>query len=499
MNKSHTKKFYLAYLIIVFSIFLTIFIKIRPLVIYDLDDWNFCSLDRYAVPLFKNWNPCRILPENLMSWCSVLGVFLIMPFTNDFITSLVIIYGITIAIFITVYIHNFCNFLIEKLQMSLFSVITTSLIFIIFHYLVFQKDSDGNKLQHMFLCRDVTCYFFYAIPNLLNTSLVMYFTVHGFFQENNLLKKSLLILLLYLAIFSNLFQTIIIISFISSIILQDIFQAKKNGNNIKSVLKKELFTVSTIIVWLISILFEYTGGRSESLSNSHSTILETLNIFLVFVKNCTNRAFTLTFFAFVLSSVVLFLKNKKKKRIYETIYFHYMIRFIYCGLITIIFNILLCANGMPNYIKNTEVLFGFVFYMFLIFAVSVYYVIVNYKQILLLFPLIIYILFSITMFRVQFYAVSESFYVNYETCRKIDNYFIKELIYADNQHIENFTLEVPVSSSSYNWPHPKEFGPIISRTLYKYKIIQNNINVEIKINPELNKKFNLNVDGSPNK
>lgn len=156
---------------IIFLSMLLFFLRIHPLIIYDGDDWLYASYFRLPIPIWNDWNPSRVFPEIFMPLCSTLAVYLFMPLTHDYIWSLALMYGIVVSFFITLYVYAFALFLREKIKASVSNSIIISTIFFLFHFLIFKTAESGN--HHMFYANDVTCYFYYIIPTILNVVLVI--------------------------------------------------------------------------------------------------------------------------------------------------------------------------------------------------------------------------------------------------------------------------------------------------------------------------------------
>ena len=75
-------------------VFLCVFFSVvHPLQVWDGDDWLYISWRRNAYPIWKAWNPSRILPETFMSMVAGVGVYAVYPFTKDYLQSITIING----------------------------------------------------------------------------------------------------------------------------------------------------------------------------------------------------------------------------------------------------------------------------------------------------------------------------------------------------------------------------------------------------------------------
>ena len=213
------------FLLIIFIFFFVFFYKIHPITIFDTDDWLYTYASRRAIPLINEWNPTRILPEILMPLVSSLSSMTLFPLVGNYVVSLTIMHSIVVSLCITAYTYCFIK-LIEKIfKTNNYLSICISIIFLMLHFLIFRSQYDNN--EYMFLATNACCYYYYIIPALLNCFIVMYFLANDSFNKsNNILKKSLIILLCYLAIFSNLFQSIILAAFSFSLLVFEFIKEK---------------------------------------------------------------------------------------------------------------------------------------------------------------------------------------------------------------------------------------------------------------------------------
>ena len=212
--------------IITCCFFLTVFLfcflfftKINPIMIFDTDDWTYIRYSRPALPIWGDWNPCRVLPETLMSLCSSFGVFVVNPFLNNYIFSLTISFAMVVSCFICIYLYCFYRLSLSKFNCPFSFSVFLALFFFVCHFWVFRHNDSNN--EYLFRANDACCYFYYIIPALLNASIVLYLLRNNkycFKNYKSSLKLSILILSIYFCVFSNLFQTSILISFFSFII-----------------------------------------------------------------------------------------------------------------------------------------------------------------------------------------------------------------------------------------------------------------------------------------
>lgn len=67
----------LSFYALIFIYFIIFFTKLHPITISDTDDWTYLFINRKAIPLWKNWNPIRILPEVLMPLISEISTYIL--------------------------------------------------------------------------------------------------------------------------------------------------------------------------------------------------------------------------------------------------------------------------------------------------------------------------------------------------------------------------------------------------------------------------------------
>ena len=482
----------LCFFSILFLFLLIFFIQINPLILFDADDWTYTSYTRLAIPLWKDWNPCRIYPEIFMSFCSNLGLFFIKPFLNSYIDSLSVAYGMVVSVFVIIYI-----FRLTKLINSLFTVfgkdvMIISILFLLLHFWSFRNWYTDN--DYFFYSKNTTCYFYYVIPNLHNASLVLYFAedisrLKMSYYENKW-KLGMILLLLYLGIFSNLFPTIILISFFSYFLLLAVIRSiKEKTFSWKKMLSENFISLISLLLWSVSLVFEAMGGRSESFEDKSFDIIETFKLLWVKVNYCCNR-FCLVFFVIVSILIigVFFLKKEKRNHVF----FKDIGCFTYCVLLCTVFEILLCTKTDYSNIQRTDILFSPVFYIFVIIVLAVAFLLKQYKSINIILPVLLLIIFTSAFNGNKTFLNSNQLNLEYKTCKQLNEYLIQQIVESDEKHLEEMTLKTPVyTNQEDNWPHAVYFGDRISKTLYQHGVISRPIQITISPSKEVNDLFGL--------
>lgn len=183
---------------------LLIFYRVHPLVLYDTDDYIQFIRYRNAYPVWKLWNPIKVLPETLMPLCGDFAGFILYPITHNLPDSFTIVTVLTVSVFILLYMHGF-----QKLMLAVGIVCYRRLLIaglFLLHFAIFQTASNGMK-PYLFGAHNVSCIYHYVIPVLLNGIVVLWFLfreINGTYEET-VFKKGILYFVIYLSIFSNLY------------------------------------------------------------------------------------------------------------------------------------------------------------------------------------------------------------------------------------------------------------------------------------------------------
>lgn len=126
MNKKE-KVISFIFLIMISLFFIIFYVVIHPIVLFDSDDWIYCNVSRDAIPLYRTWNPTRILPEVLMPLCTKMGAYLVWPFLKDasFFRVLTYVYAISVTAAVILFIGELYALIWVKLKKIHISVIGT--------------------------------------------------------------------------------------------------------------------------------------------------------------------------------------------------------------------------------------------------------------------------------------------------------------------------------------------------------------------------------------
>lgn len=481
------------YLVIIFMSMFVFFSQIHPLVPYDGDDWTYMGYIRSAVPLWGNWNPTRIFPETFMPICSYIAVYFVKPIIGNYIYSLIVVYALVMSIFITGYIFLFNSFIKKQFNLNDVKVNSISVIFFLFHFVIF--DFTTNNI-YMFFSPNLTCYFYYVLPNLLNFMLVFFFCERTNADKKfSYYKLGVILLAIYLAVFSNLFSSIIILSYVlAKLIIYFVINIKKFDFNFYiQYLKNNKIFITIIFLGMVSLIFEANGGRASNIGKSllEMPVLETIKNFRDIIVHL-NKEFIYLFVFINMVACIIYLKEKTKSDISKK-YKIFVIEMSLSSIIMLIYLILLSAKVNTSYIARIDVFFGVFVYLFVIEILSLVYILYKKEKAAIFLPIILYIILCQTLVTSGNFRESNISRATAQSVISVDNYLIEQIIESDKNFSDEMILYVPKGDNIDNWPHPMYMGDRISNTLYKHGLISKPIKIKIKPNETINKQYNINI------
>lgn len=492
--KNRRRLFMAGYVILVFLGLFIFFIRIHPLIIYDTDDWLYVAYARKAVPLWGDWNPSRIFPEIVMPFMASLGVYLIYPFTHDYVGSIAFMYGVILSVCITLYVYFVMKSLTVKIKLSLRWSACVSVVFLLLNFLIFRSsDSDNVYMFHSFSC---TNYFYYTIPTIFNIIIVLILIlkpelvrVDG---QKDVWNYSFIILAIYLCIFSNLFCSYILAIWAGVRVLFELFeQIKSPKRNMKISLKNMTGYLLILGFWFISMIYELSGGRADSLQEDSyiHNLITTLKLFVSFLKEKCNGLFVGMLIVTVCMAI-FFSINRSTKEEFKKLYVEIFLNFI----LAVLYVVLICAKTSPDYICRTDVLLGISFWLLYAMVFCFSYWIKKREKIALIIPLMVCIMFFEINVPGRTYKDSNQGEIDWNTAYLIDNDIIAQIQDAVRSGKTEMELYVPKSlTNEDNWPIALYGGNHFSQSLYKHGIISRMINITLIPSEEFNQKYNIDM------
>ena len=483
------------------------FIKVHPLFVFDTDDWAYIQDTRAgrAWPLWGEWNPTKVFPEVFMPIISWLSVIVVYPFNNDYIEALSFGFGITLSCFVIILGIQFVKFCDVFFKFLRFESLLFCLFFLLFLFYPLYRHRNLYLLQSV----DVTCIFNYTIPALLNFTVVLFLISINQSRENgeiNYFSLSILIFAVYFSLNSNLFQSIILVSYVLSFIFFSVYDdIRKNKRFSLSLVYKEIRNCihkSTLyfiifVYFLIVLVYEANGGRASEYSTGllELDVKSSIKSFLESIDKLQRP------FHFLLSvnifGVVLYFYKKRQHSLQpiDINYINLLLKLVASFIITISFLIMLCSKTGVYYLTRTDVVLSYVLYILFASLCSVSYIyksiVVRYHVAFSLLPLFAILLLIRVVLCDTRYAETSMSNSPITVTKKISDDIVSQIISADKSSCSEIEILVPKFSSSDNMPLALYGSQRIPSALYNHRIISREVRVKFIPDESINSKYKI--------
>lgn len=479
------------YIALVFMSMTYFYVHMHPDYMSNIDDWTYISYLRQAWPMKGEWNPGKVFPETVGGLIGNIAGIVIYPIIGDYVKSISGVYGIAYAFMVAIYVYCFGKTIRVLFDLRLSELIFTSFVFFFFHFQLTKTSVHNNN--YLFKTGGITMGIFYFIPILLCYIMVLYLLrailSEEFWNKDlqaivGMIKKRYLFwgwifLLLYLAEFSNLLNSGILISFIGVAFLFRLVQGIKN-----KALKKHIIIYLTYFVpffmFLLCAVSETTGGRAgmfEQLSFTeilNSTAQDISVVWRNVNKTCVVYIGLLCIVALIIS-VAKNPKDGSEKRIRFAIGLltgSFLVNFLFLILLTI---------RLPGYLSYQSVYNGLLIWPVLIGSMSIAYIVRSVEQVRIFIPIVSFVLFFCLLNIPD--NVGNGFGLG---DRLYDSNDKKRLYYEDDTSIVQQFIEaesggadeVILHSSVYSGESGMRVALRIRRTLLRHGVITREIEIE---------------------
>ena len=392
--------------ILFFSGFLILFFYyglIHPLVPFDTDDWMNLTIKRPLYPSLHCWNPTKVFPERLEPAVAMFAARFIAPIIGDYINALILANAIVVSIFITCYLYFVQKLLNDKFQLSPLNNFCIIALFVLLHFLILKTTETGN--DYLLYAEDCNCYYHYIIPNLLCSCLVLWLMRHESLDWKNYIQTTIIILITYLALCSNLYSTVILIAYIGAKLLYDLFECnKKESRWLVIYIKKHAYGIIVIFLWLIVQLIEVNGIRANAYGHVNDPFIEMI---MSTIKSSFAVQFNIgvVFFAVLtfLSAKILDYSSGRHSILHIG---KRQIVILLTTILSFLYLVLLSSKVKPENMQKGEVIFSYAFFILLLLILSVGYLCSRIKVLRYFLPLLILLVtFNIRNVRSAFLGV----------------------------------------------------------------------------------------------
>jgi len=481
------KSFFFLFIFISVAVFFTV---IHPVTIISGDDWGNLSFGRPAYPQWHGFNPIKVVPEVSFPLFGNIASSIVMPIGFNFLESIAYLTAILISVLIVVFLHQLYMVFRENVSYSPY----VSFVLVSFYYLcmfgMFRKLNNNNS-PYMLWEQNLTCYYHYIVPALINGAFSLYLIRKGkslaFTLLNNQVKTGVLVLIAYLCIFSNIFASIFLAVLCGVVLILNLLNTRFN---FKASIKTYPLHAFTLALWAVSAIFEMNGGRADRMAKNHLDISGTINSLTSLLK-LTQLSFFIVLVIGVAIGAIYFIRKTNDIQQSKGRYIYWVSAF--SGFITLIGLILICAKASPGYATRPAAMWGLFMYLIVASGVGLGYMLTRFRWINYIVPIVVLCLVNKTTDQGHSLRESHNGNVSFAIANAIGQNIINQVVEAVNANERSMTLYVPKGDNKDNWPFPITRGKAISETLKSNGII--NRNIEIKINPdrELNKKFGFPV------
>lgn len=475
---------WLFYIFVIFSVFI-FFGFVHPTTIYTGDEWFNLSFGREAWPEWNGFNPIKVVPEMSFPLFINVASFTLMPLGLTFLQSVTFFTAALISVLVFVYLRQFYLFIVEKTHCSQHA----GIIIVAFHYLclfgLFRTLNDNNS-TYMLWEQNLTCYYHYLFPALLNGSVTLYFLRKGRKLKDilscNPVLSGFIVLSIYLSIYSNIFSNIILSVTCGAVLLVELVASRYK---LSETIKAYPLHVLVLVMWFISAIFEANGGRAERLGKASLDISGTIDIALSLISQINETFITIIALGFVACAFGCIYKGKF--RFFER---KLVLVSLISSVLILIALILISAKSSAGYLGKPVVMWG-VFMHVIMFSSFGFSVLLRSRYAGYISPVIILLLVNVCTNQSYSLKDPQNNGLTYHKANSVTQDMIDQVKSAVSENKREMTLYVPMSKDSYNWPIPVNRGREISWTLKSNGVIDRNISIKIQPDKDINRRFDI--------
>lgn len=491
--KSETDRFFgpalTIFALFAFASLFLFYSRVHPLYVHDFDDWLYVWCPRPGYPDPTQWNPTKLLPETVMPLVSYFAAYFVYPISGDYIQALCDTYAVFLSAILVVYLLFTGKLLKKWFSLSDGALTMVLIFFFLSHFLPYLTRPFGN--QHLFYSINVTCVFNYLIPGFWNFILCLYFLrvekVH-WAQSGEEVKKGILIFCVYLAIFSSLWHSVILMSLFGTRLLFALIDGIRDNREEKqkawpflwNYAKTHAAKLVALAFWFLAILMELTGERAAAtdmpfhLGTSVRTCL--YEVFSL------NRTFLISVALINALAVGLALYRRKEAENGKFLYQQLEIGFsmFLCGT----FLVLVGAKVTPDYLERSDVMISWMLWLMLMSVFSLGYLIKKQPKILYILPVLILILSCKTVVRSESFAEHYFYDQTPAVVKAVSSDIVAQIQAADQAGLTEVEVHVPVHGSD-GWPLDDVLTPYrIAQALYDHNLTDNCMDVTLVPDPQ---------------
>lgn len=464
----------------IITFLLIFFIKICPLVAFDCDDWKYLGNFRLPIPIWRGEEPTRIAPETLMPAVGWLAARIIYPICGDYVYSVTVVSAMIITLLITVMCVCMQKLLIVRCNLTMNEAAACEILFIILHFLIFRNRGTS---QCMFTAADLCCIYYYTISGILNAIVVLillrFDDAAELFSSRKHTHKLLFMILLYFALFSNLFHSAITVIYAGIHLLMGL---RCYARDFRQYIKKNILFLLILAAWGLILFFEVNGGRANVIGVDTNIDLVLAVRQLSAMIFALSKPFVMIMVLLAVITIFHILTGRLSKQagIMQTLVI------LVCNMLMLTIFLLL-LNSKLGYMSRTDATWGIWFYLITIMTVAAAYTIKTFPQAIKLLPVLLSLLMAAAIYPDGKFLMSTRENTDYQICVQLDQYVINNIMEAVHNGTDEIVIRIPdhsddLRSLTYN----EGLGEAVANCLYTQGIIAFKPTVQTIVDKNMN-------------
>lgn len=470
------------------------FLDCRPLILDNGDGWTYAAFTRSALPQWKGWNPGKVFPEVFLPLCAQFAVSFVKPLCGDYIWSITLTAGVVISLIIALYVHLFARLLQRVMKGGTGAAVLVAAAFFLFHFKSWM--SPWIPGRHLFYSLDLNNTFNYVVPGLLNAILMLYLEQcsHGSEGLNGqpAAVQGVMLLLVYLAVFSNMFLNCILAVYAGVCLLENLIAAIQKKETIKSVLSGNLLNICILVLWCVCAFFELSGGRAGSVSGGTQTRIDSLKAAVWAMLDTVELMDDFVFYgciALVAAGLLALLASRGRHET-DRAYGKLMLRHAANCLLITVYLLLLGSVAGAVYMYRVDILFVIMVHVLVMTFCSAAYILKRFPRIQVLMPAAVFILGIEVMMGMNNFELTNTGNTT-QHALDVNRNLVEQVVAADRQGLTEMTLIVPYAPTPDNFPYPTYMGDNMVRTLRQHRMIENIQTIHIQPDEDYHSRFGI--------
>lgn len=463
------------------------FSKLCPLVVFDCDDWMYLYSYRLPIPIWGGYEPTRVMPETLMPVAGWLAAHLVYPICGDYVYSVTVVSAVLITGMIVVMCVCLQKLLTTHYHLSLGAAVLLELLFLALFFLIFRNRGTS---QCMFTAADLCCIYFYTMSGVLNAIVLLLFMRYDgpdkMFREQKVSVRVLSGVLLYFALFSNLFHSAMTAVYVFVHLVYGVQREYQAKSGFRQAVRKNRLCVLLLISYGLMLLFELSGGRADTVGSGTLDLGLAVRQLLA-IMQALSKPFLL-FLLVILSGLgVEFYKGRmnRKNDIVKLLAF-----ILASGVLLTVF--LLLLNAKCGYMSRIDASWGIWFYIIVFLVVIAAHMVKEYQKVFRWAPVILLFVIAASVYPDGKFSMSTREHTDYQTCVNLDQYMINCIKEADEKGLLEIIVKIPEHSDDLrSLTYNGNLGTKVAECLYAHGMIQNRIEVTTVPDKDMSDDFQI--------